>query len=133
MADTTHTLSIIIRVTDKATKAVGKTKDQMKRLNKSAKEAGKAVGSIGKALQGMLLGVGLSFLFTGMAIKRFFEGILRGLTSTFLTVMGETSAQAQQVNKLKAAWEFLKFKIMSALVASGLWDKVINKIKEIIE
>jgi len=133
MAQATHTLNIIIRVTDKATKRVKAVKKEIKTMGERVTNVTQSVGKFQRALQGVLLGVGLSFLFTGMAIKKFFEGILKSLTSTFLTVMGETSAQVQQVNRLKAAWEFLKFRIMSTLQASGLWDIVIEKIQNIID
>lgn len=133
MATGTHTLNIIIRVTDKASQAAEKVKKNTEKLGKSIQGVGKIFNNFYRTLQQTLLGVGLSFLFTGMAIKRFFEGMLRGLVSSFLTVMGETSQHAQQVGRLQAAWEFLKFKIMSALVQSGIWDKVIDKLQEIID
>jgi hypothetical protein len=133
MADATHTLNIIIRVTDKAVRKIRETEKQIKSLGTRVQGVAKSIGKFQRALQGVLLGVGLSFLFTGMAIKRFFEGILKSLTSTFLTVMGETSRQGQQVNRLRASWEFLKFRIMSALEASGLWDKVIDWLGNIID
>lgn len=133
MADATHTLNIIIRVVDKATAGLNKTKNVLKNIDKSFKSLGKAVDQFSRMLKNALLGVGLSFLFTGMAIKRFFEGMLKGLVQTFLTIMGETSAQAQAVNSLQAKWEFLKWKIMSALDQSGLFDEVINYLSDIID
>jgi hypothetical protein len=81
----------------------------------------------------MLLGVGLSFLFTGMAIKRFFEGILKSLFQTFLMVEGEGGAVNDKINELMATLAFLKFTLIDAFVESGGLDKWIDRIERLID
>ena len=57
----------------------------------------------------------LSLLFFGMALQRFFFGILRSLFNTFQKAEGNTNELAQKTMHLKGAWEFLKFSIWNAL------------------
>lgn len=57
----------------------------------------------------------LSLLFGGMALKRAFGGILRGIFNTFKKAEDETSGLTQATTRLSAAWEFFKFSIMDAL------------------
>ena len=57
----------------------------------------------------------LSLLFTGMALQRAFQGILRSFVNTFQKAEGDTSELRQSTTRLSAAWEFLKFSIFDAL------------------
>jgi hypothetical protein len=71
------------------------------------------------------LGVGLSIMFAGQALRRFSEGALRSLINTYSEVMGKTSTFGIMTNRLAASWEFLKWSIMSALEQTGVMDAVI--------
>ena len=86
-----------------------------------------------KSLQGALMGVGLSFLFTGMAIKNFFQGALNAMFQTFLTVEGETGAVNNAVNNLIAAFEFLKFSLVDAFEETGALDVWIDRLTSMID
>ena len=84
-------------------------------------------------IKGQLLGAGLSFLFTGMAIKRLFQTALQSLFSTFLLIEGETSVVANKVNNLKAGFFNLKHSIVSAFDDTGALDKWVARIDKIIK
>lgn len=73
-----------------------------------------------RTLQANLLGVGLTALFGGMALKNLADSALRSLINTYALVTGETSAFNQESSRLAGAWEYLKFTIMDALMQSGL-------------
>jgi hypothetical protein len=85
-----------------------------------------------KFIQGTMLGVGLSFLFTGMAIKRFFQGILTSLFQTFLQVEGQTGPTNEALAELQALLEFVKFSFIDAFVDTGLLDVWINRIETLV-
>src|SRR3990167_3286421 len=84
-------------------------------------------------LQNVLLGVGLSFLFTGMAVKNFFQGILQSMFQMFLTVEGESGTVNERVNELLAAVAGLKEGFISAFVDTGKFEEWITKIEKITE
>lgn len=84
-------------------------------------------------LQKAMLSVGLSFLFTGMAIKRFFETILKSMFQTFLMVEGESGAVNNQVGDLMASLAFLKFSLIDAFVNSGLLQVWIDRIQKLVD
>jgi polyhydroxyalkanoate synthesis regulator phasin len=86
-----------------------------------------------RMLQNLTLGVGLSMLFGGMAIKNFFQAMWNGLFNTFMLVHGETSEQQALVNRLSGAWEYLKWSIMNALWQSGLMTGFIEGLIGIID
>ncbi len=76
-----------------------------------------------------MLGFGLSMLFTGMAIKRLGDSILKSLVKTYMTATDEQSKFNRQLMGVQASFEFLKFSIMDAL---GQSDLVIGFIDGII-
>lgn len=77
-----------------------------------------------------MLGFGLSMLFTGMAIKRLGDNILKSLVKTYMTATDEQSKFNRQLMGVQASFEFLKFSIMDAL---GQSDLVIGFIDGIIQ
>lgn len=79
-----------------------------------------------------LMGAGLSFLFTGMAIKNFFQNILGAMFQTFLQVEGQTGAVNEKVNELLAAIAFLKFTLVAAFAETGVLDKWISRINSLV-
>lgn len=78
----------------------------------------------------VLLSVGLSLLFTGMAIKRVTEGALRSMITTFMEATNWKDKFHQKLNALSAAIEYFKFSFIQALSQSPLFlaliDGVIN-------
>ena len=86
------------------------------RLNKSAEQAKSKIGGMNQAM----LGFGLSILFTGMAIKRLGDNILKSLVKTYMTATDEQSKFNQALLGVQASFEFLKFSIMDALGNSEL-------------
>ena len=85
-----------------------------------------------KSLQNLFLGLGLAFMFTGMAIARATQTALRALLQTFLMIEGEGGMVNETVNQLIAAWEFLKFSLIDAAVATGVFDKWIDRVQRLI-
>jgi hypothetical protein len=82
-----------------------------------------------------MLSMGLSMLFTGMAIKRLFDGIARSSISTYMKIMEASSATARQMNpayqgavQLGAAFEFLKF-----VVADTLFNALLPFLPALLE
>ena len=84
-------------------------------------------------MQNLLLGMGLSFLFTGMSIKRFFQTMLQSLLETFMLVEGETGPVNEKINELRAAIEYAKWSLMDAAKETGLFDSLTNKIQKAVD
>lgn len=84
-------------------------------------------------LKNMLMGAGLSFLFTGMAIKNFFQNILTGLMQNFLLIEGETGSVNNQMDNLKASLLFLQYTLIEAFAEGGGLDWWITKVQELID
>lgn len=83
-------------------------------------------------VQNLLLGVGLSLLFTGMAIKRFFQTILTSLFQTFLTVEGEGGIVNNLFGEMAAKLAFIKFSFIDAFKDSVFFDIWVERINRII-
>jgi len=79
------------------------------------------------------LAMGLSFLFTGMAIKRMFDSIMKSSFKTYTRVMGETSEYAQGIGRLTGGFEFLKFSIAEAFAASTAGRWLLETIIKIVD
>jgi len=86
-----------------------------------------------RQIQRSLLSVGLSFLFTGMAIKRFFESMLNSMFTTFMNVEGETGPVSDMVNDILARLEFLKYSFIDAFVNTGAIQKWVDKAQELFD
>ncbi len=102
-------------------------KERLK-IQKAAEDRQSRTINFMKGLQNAMLGVGLSMLFTGMAIKRFTDTALMAIFNTYSMALGEQSEFAQKTNELRAAWEFFKFSLMDALVATGVFDYLLQKV-----
>lgn len=86
-----------------------------------------------RELNSGLLQAGLGFLFTGMAIKRFFEGILTSMFSLFLDVEGQGGAVNNAVGDLMASLAYLKYSFIEAFVESGALQNWIDRIQSLID
>jgi hypothetical protein len=77
-----------------------------------------------------MLGAGLSMLFTGMALKRFADGALRGMLTVYKDATDNTDSFTNTTNRLSAAWTFFKFSFIDALANDdailGMLDNVIT-------
>jgi hypothetical protein len=112
----------------------------LKRIDKSVQQIDKNVEKqtkaafVGfKALQGQLLGFGLSFLFTGMAIQRFFQGMLLSMAQTFLQAEGSTSVLGDKLDFLKSKLAFVAFDFFEAFTQDDTIDKLLKKIDGILD
>jgi hypothetical protein len=101
------------------------------RLQQTQKQI-QALADEARAFQNKMLGVGLSFLFTGMAIKRMADEAMRSLFTTMQLASGETSEFNVLTNQLRANWEFFKFTLMDALMQSGLFAGFIGFLISVV-
>lgn len=83
-------------------------------------------------IQKGLLGAGLSFLFTGMAIKRFFQTALNSIFQTFLMVEGETGVINDSVHEIIAALTFLAFSLVDAFKDTGALQFWIDQVMSLV-
>lgn len=88
---------------------------------------------INRQMQQALMAIGLSLLFTGMAIQKFFQNALLALTQTYMEVAGQTDRVNEGVYELQAAWAFFKYDLFDTLKETGIWDGFINGIKSIVD
>jgi len=84
------------------------------------------------ALQNGLLGMGMSLLFTGMAIKRVAQGALTAVIDVYSKANGEQSEFNTMTNNLAANWAFFKYSMMDALMSTGLIEKFVNGLIQVI-
>jgi hypothetical protein len=82
-----------------------------------------------KGIQRILLSLGLSMTFTGMAIERFFMGIMSKLYQIFMEINGELDPTVNQINNLQASVIELAWSLMDAFAESGKLQEWIDKIK----
>lgn len=78
------------------------------------------------------LGVGLSIMFAGQAIKRFADTALRSLINIYTEVGGRTSTFNLMTNRLAASWAYLKWSIMSALEQTGVMSTVVGLLQSMV-
>jgi len=124
------TLVVAIHASTKGVEnALNKLDENLGKTEKRFSNIQNAVSTGMRNLENFLLSAGLSFLFTGMAIKNFFQNILFSIFSTFLQVEGQSSSFADTLNELKATLLFLKFTLADAFVESGLLDKWIERVE----
>jgi hypothetical protein len=86
-----------------------------------------------RAFQGLAMSVALSMMFTGMAMKRFFEGMLQNIITTFMSVSGEQSYVSEKIYELQAAWIYFLSSIMMAGEEMGVFDKWVEILKKIAD
>lgn len=102
---------------------------QIKQLRDNVSATNKELSlakSNSRQLTSNMLGMGLSFLFTGMAIKRFAQGMLTDLFNTYKNIMGEGTVFQEQTNALSAAFSFLKFSIFDALANTEFFANLVD-------
>jgi len=102
-------------------------------------QAMKPINDVNKALEdmtkkttiqrGALVGLGMAFLFGGMAMKRFFGSALRGIWNTYKEIIDVNDQFFQATQRLNAAWTFFKFSLIDALSQSPL---IMNLIEGLI-
>lgn len=90
------------------------------------------ISKVAQKLQRKMLSIGLSFLFTGMAMKRMADSALRSIFTTMQLASGETSEFNTLTNKLTANWEFFKFTLVDALMQTGLFQGFIGFLIDVI-
>jgi len=122
MADINQTVNIMIQVTDKATKEIQNTEKSAKKLEFSL-----------RGVQRAFLSIGLSFLFSGMALRRFFENFLRQSVDSYMKMADANSKLLKDVLSVQASWEFLKYSIVDALSQTGLLELMADVIRRITD
>lgn len=96
------------------------------KLDKDIVNANNKAKASFKALENVLLSVGLAFLFTGMMVKAFFENLLKSIWATWRAIIDVHDEFFQKTQQLTAAWEFFKFSLMDALGQSTLFLALID-------
>lgn len=119
---TQNVMQILVLVKNEYTKPLNEARKLVENIERAARKT-----------QMALMSVGFSFLFTGMALKRFFEGMLRGIYNTYQLATDETSEFDVLTNRLIANWEFFKFTLMDALLQTGLFQFFINTLIGIVQ
>lgn len=82
-----------------------------------------------------MLGAGLSFLFTFMAVKRVFDTIKQESFNTFNKLTANTSMANNAVNRLGMAMDFLKFTVADAinLALEPMMPQLLSIIERVAE
>jgi hypothetical protein len=91
------------------------------RMRKTMDNLAKSMKANAMGIQNALLGIGLAFLFTGMAIKKFFGDLIKTAFNTFESIIGDNNRLIRATRELNASWEFFKFSIVEALSQSDLF------------
>ena len=129
---------------------LGKLRKGYKNLRKEAEAAFKTIDKANKrtAASGKMIarrlkaqalaarrfrGELLSIMFFGMAINRVFGGFLRTSFKAFQEVTEGTSRANNALTKLNAAWQFLKFSLIDALLESPFFRMMIEWAIKIID
>lgn len=89
-------------------------------------------------LQRGLLQAGLSIMFFGMQMRKFFEGIAQASLSTFLKLSADTEMANNTINRLSAGLEGVKFAIGDAINTAlepfeGLLSNVVDRVIDFID
>jgi hypothetical protein len=121
MATARHIMEIMIRIVDKFTKPIN---DLNKGLDKSNKQV--------KNLDSAIFGFGMSMLFGGGAIKKFFDTLNRSVWKTWKDIIDVEDEFFQKTQQLTAAWEFFKFSLFDALSQSTLFIGLIDAAIQLI-
>jgi len=98
----------------------------------ASQKAEKLVNHINR-LSPLFLSMGMALLFTGMAIKRYFETALRGLITTYMGVAGQTDIVSDKFYDLQAYLIFLKYSFMDAFAQTGLLDRWIERVTKLMD
>ena len=118
---------------DRVTGVLDNISQQLDNVKKQAESTVKKTSSVMRELRNAFLGMGLTLLFTGMAIKRYADQAMRAIINTYAKVMGDTSEFAVLTNQLSANWIYFKFTLMDALMQSGLFQMFIGFLINLIQ
>lgn len=118
MASSKQILQIIVQAVDKASKTFERIKTSLTGIDKEVEKTNKSMMKF--------LGGGLTLLFTGMALKRFFVGALRSMFNTYVKIIDVNDIFLQKTQQLRAAWEFFKFSLIEALSQSDLFMSLVD-------
>jgi MFS family permease len=98
------------------------------------------VNKILQKIQNSALQLGLTMLFTGMAIKNFAQSVIRTLGNTFMQLADAQNEGVKRTLELQAATQFLKFILFDTFANSALYGifvefvvTAINMISEFIQ
>lgn len=123
---------IILAYKDEGYELTKQKVDQFAGAVVDSTEATQAQAQASRQLTNNMLGMGLSFLFTGMAIKRVADNMLKDLGTTYAKIMGENTRFNEQTNMLAGAFTFLKFSIFDALAQSDLFTNFVDWIVSVV-
>lgn len=84
-----------------------------------------------KNLQNAFLGMGLSMLFTGMAIKQTIEGFIRRAVDSYMQMADKNSELLKDVLAMQAAFKYLQYVIVDALQSAGIFDIITQTFERI--
>ena len=118
---------------DKALAASDKLNKKLQQIDKTAEMAQKKSQNLAKSIQNVLLSMGMAFLFTGMALERFFMNALKGLLSQYRLIEGEGGIVNNAINELIASVIFLGYSLFDAFKESGMLQEWIDYIQKWID
>ena len=120
---------------DEVYDSVMKTNNLLKPARKGFEDIDTFMKKTTKSAGGMnrnMLMLGLSVMFAGMALQRYMSTAFNAIKETYKMATGEQSEFSQETNKLAAAWEFLKFSLMDALMNSGIFTAIVEGIIQLV-
>ena len=127
------TQQIILEFITKGTRRVNAALANVdKRMSSIEKRANRISSGIRRA-QAALLSFGLAALFAGMAVRNFAVKTFQRLITTFKEATEGSVLYANTLGKLAAAFEFLKFTIVDAFLASEFGTFLIQTILDIVD
>jgi len=106
---------------------------QINKINKSMDALEKRTNGFLQGIQKAMLALGLAFLFTGMALKRFFDNAVLSIAKVFMLANGETGPLSEAVNELKAKFYALAYQIVSTFVETGGIDKWSERVEWLMD
>lgn len=107
-----------------ATQGLTEVDDMLKTIDKDIKKASKSA----EQFDMKMLGLGLTLLFSGMALKRFGQQAINTLSTTFMQFADAQNAAVKEIMSLQAAMIYLKFTIFETFAQSDLFVGFINFI-----
>jgi len=96
---------------DKTIPAAKRASIAIRKVKKEMKSTSSATGG----LKGALIGLGMSVMFAGMAMKRMFDTIWKASTKVFNDIMHSTEGTVTSFDRLNSSMTYLKFVVGEAL------------------
>jgi len=106
--------------------------DKLNNMHKNINKFDDGIRSTLANLQGLFMSVGLSFLFTGMAVKNFTQNLISSLYQTYSTLRGELDPLVNSMNALQARWIAMKDRIIDVANQKGVFDKYFDAIDRLL-